>query len=370
GYRQNGIGKLFGELCVPNQLLGKDDVYCGQWKAARMHGQGAIRYANGDVYEGGFSNGARHGHGVLRSGSHTSTSSSLYIGQWANDCKCGYGVFDDITRGEKYMGMWMNDCRHGNGVVVSQFGLYYECVFSSNRMVGQGVLLSEDDTRYEGEFTADLALNGKGVLTLPNGDAIEGSFGGVWGGGELRVAGTFRKAFLLEPGRASPTPPQWGGLAVPVKDKWCGVFAECCALLGCDREGHGEARRAWDSVAVALSSGRCHVFCSSEVMSHAQTLTMESLEIIPLYNVEHLDNRGYEQVKAYLTKACDTVVHPLGRLVATLVTVYRATYVGVGANKRLLPQAVEEVRSYAQRIFGIVRFLFPGLPEEGQCLRL
>nr|XP_032812903.1 alsin-like isoform X5 [Petromyzon marinus] len=258
GVFRNGLEDGFGELCVPNQLLGKDDVYCGQWKAARMHGQGAIRYANGDVYEGGFSNGARHGHGVLRSGSHTSTSSSLYIGQWANDCKCGYGVFDDITRGEKYMGMWMNDCRHGNGVVVSQFGLYYECVFSSNRMVGQGVLLSEDDTRYEGEFTADLALNGKGVLTLPNGDAIEGSFGGVWGGGELRVAGTFRKAFLLEPGRASPTPPQWGGLAVPVKDKWCGVFAECCALLGCDREGHGEARRAWDSVAVALSSGRCH----------------------------------------------------------------------------------------------------------------
>ncbi|CAM9681564.1 unnamed protein product [Lampetra planeri] len=373
GVFRNGLEDGFGELCVPNQLLGKDDVYCGQWKAARMHGQGAIRYANGDVYEGGFSNGARHGHGVLRSGSHTSTSSSLYIGQWANDCKCGYGVFDDITRGEKYMGMWMNDCRHGNGVVVSQFGLYYECVFSSNRMAGQGVLLSEDDTRYEGEFTADLALNGKGVLTLPNGDAIEGSFGGVWGGGELRVAGTFRKAFLLEPGRASPTPPQWGGLAVPVKEKWCGVFAECCALLGCDREGHGEARRAWDSVAVALSSGRRHgphsAHGRSEVMSHAQTLTMESLEIIPLYNVEHLDNRGYEQVKTYLTKACDTVVHPLGRLVATLVTVYRATYVGVGANKRLLPQAVEEVRSYAQRIFGIVRFLFPGLPEEGQCLR-
>ena len=56
-----------------------------------------------------------------------------------------------------------------------------------------------------------------------------------------------------------------------------------------------------------------------------------------------------------LLQACDTTLHPLGRLVETLVAVYRMTYVGVGANRRLLPQAVNEIKSYLYRIFQIVR---------------
>lgn len=39
----------------------------------------------------------------------------------------------------------------------------------------------------------------------------------------------------------------------------------------------------------------------------------------------------------------------------TLVAVYRMTYVGVGANRRLLHQAVNEIKSYLNRIFQIVR---------------
>lgn len=54
-------------------------------------------------------------------------------------------------------------------------------------------------------------------------------------------------------------------------------------------------------------------------------------------------------------QACDTPLHPLGRLLETLVAVYRMTYVGVGANRRLLPQAVKEIKSYLNRIFQIVR---------------
>lgn len=33
------------------------------------------------------------------------------------------------------------------------------------------------------------------------------------------------------------------------------------------------------------------------------------------------------------------------------------TYVGVGANRRLLQQAVKEIKSYLNRIFRIVRFV-------------
>lgn len=56
------------------------------------------RYATGEVYEGSFQDNMRHGHGMLRSGKLNSTSPSVFIGQWLNDKKTGYGVFDDITK--------------------------------------------------------------------------------------------------------------------------------------------------------------------------------------------------------------------------------------------------------------------------------
>lgn len=55
-------------------------------------------YASGEVFEGCFQDNMRHGHGLLRSGKLTSSSPSMFIGQWVMDKKSGYGVFDDITR--------------------------------------------------------------------------------------------------------------------------------------------------------------------------------------------------------------------------------------------------------------------------------
>lgn len=56
------------------------------------------RYASGEVYEGAFQDSMRHGHGVLRSGRLNTSSPSVFIGQWLQDKKAGYGVFDDITK--------------------------------------------------------------------------------------------------------------------------------------------------------------------------------------------------------------------------------------------------------------------------------
>lgn len=56
------------------------------------------RYASGEVYEGSFQDGTRHGHGMLRSGKLNTSSPSVFIGQWLQDKRMGYGVFDDITK--------------------------------------------------------------------------------------------------------------------------------------------------------------------------------------------------------------------------------------------------------------------------------
>lgn len=57
-----------------------------------------LRYAAGDVYEGLFQDNLRHGHGMLSSGRLTSSSSSVFVGQWVHDKKTGYGMLDNITK--------------------------------------------------------------------------------------------------------------------------------------------------------------------------------------------------------------------------------------------------------------------------------
>uniref|UniRef100_A0A8C2KMS5 Alsin Rho guanine nucleotide exchange factor ALS2 b n=1 Tax=Cyprinus carpio TaxID=7962 RepID=A0A8C2KMS5_CYPCA len=366
GTFKNGLEDGYGDYVVPNKNPNSCDHYQGQWKDGKMHGFGTFRYASGEIYEGSFQDNMRHGHGMLRSGKLNSTSPSVFIGQWQYDKKSGYGVFDDITRGEKYMGMWLDDQRQGNAVVVTQFSLYYEGSFSNNKMMGNGVLLSEDDTTFEGEFSEDWTLNGKGVLTMPNGDYIEGSFSGVWGTG-LKMSGTYYKPSLYDSDKEKAHALKLGRLAVHSEEKWKAVFLECWNRLGCDSPGQGQTTTAWDNIAVALTANRRQQRDSPELLSRSHHKTLESLEFIPQH-VGPVTLEVYHTIRRYLVKACDTPLHPLGRLVETLVSVYRMTYVGVGANRRLLPQAVNEIKSYLSRIFQLVRFLFPDLPEEGGSL--
>uniref|UniRef100_A0A8C7JN54 Alsin Rho guanine nucleotide exchange factor ALS2 n=1 Tax=Oncorhynchus kisutch TaxID=8019 RepID=A0A8C7JN54_ONCKI len=365
GTFKNGLEDGFGDYVMPSKTLNLNDHYQGHWKEGKMHGIGTYKYATGELYEGSFQDNMRHGHGMLRSGTLNSSSPSVFIGQWVHDKKTGYGVFDDITRGEKYMGMWQDDQRQGTGVIVTQFGLYYEGAFNNNKMQGTGVLLSEDNTTYEGEFSEDWTLNGKGVLTMANGDYFEGTFTGEWGSG-LKVTGSFFKPNLYDSDGDKGRAVKLGRLAVRPEQKWRAVFEECWMRLGCEAPGQGENQRAWENIAVALTtSRRLHRDCPEMNLSQSHNITLESLEFNPQQHVGPVTMERYDRIRHYLIKACDTPLHPLGRLMETLVAVYRMTYVGVGANRRLLLQAVNEIMSYLARIFQLVRFLFPDLPEEG-----
>ena len=57
------------------------------------------RYGNGDLYDGYFKEGQRQGHGVYRKGRKLSSASYIYVGEWLNDKRHGYGVMDDILKG-------------------------------------------------------------------------------------------------------------------------------------------------------------------------------------------------------------------------------------------------------------------------------
>ncbi|KAA0715939.1 Alsin Amyotrophic lateral sclerosis 2 protein -like protein [Triplophysa tibetana] len=368
GTFKNGLQDGFGDYMTPNSTFNKFERYQGHWKEGKINGFGTYWYASSEVYEGSFKENLRHGHGMLRSGKMASpSSSSVYVGQWVQGKKTGYGVCDDFSRGEKYMGIWLDDQRHGDGLVITQSGLYYEGSFCNNKMMGDGTLLSDDDTVFKGEFSDDWTLYGKGVLSIPNGDSLDGTFDGRWGTG-LRVAGIFTKPF--ETLRTETNSLVDGFHSVPAEEKWNALFEECWSRLGCEKAlknltpGQGVFEKAWENIAISLTARRSQQKDRPEELSRSQNKMLESLEVIPKH-VGPVTADSYNNIRRYLMKACDTPLHPLGWLMENLVTVYRMTYVGVGSSRRLLQQAVEELHSFLTRIFKLVRFLFPTLPEDG-----
>nr|KAG5713439.1 hypothetical protein BaRGS_024987 [Batillaria attramentaria] len=254
-------GKMHGQhgvMVVPRGGTSKE-IQDGNWRDGKLNGTGHIRYANGDDYRGYFKNGQRFGHGVFQQGRHLSSSASIYVGEWLMDRRQGYGVQDDILKGEKYMGMWVEDHRHGNGIIVTLDGMYFEGNFYIDKLAGFGLMLTDDNSCYEGEFMDITQLSGKGTLTLPTGDQLEGTFNGSWNEG-LKISGTFIKCTNNLPDRKFPLShgiqsKYYGKLSVPADKKWADIFLHCCASLG-----HGEGRsvtsKAWEMVAVAVSSGK------------------------------------------------------------------------------------------------------------------
>ncbi|XP_071103612.1 alsin-like isoform X2 [Haliotis cracherodii] len=372
GMFKQGLQHGHGVLTIPK---GSTSTVCmeGEWKDGKLNGYGSTRYSNGDCYEGYFKDGQRFGHGTYRQGRHMSSNASIHIGEWLADKRHGYGVQDDILRGEKYMGIWNDDARHGKGIVVTLDGMYFEGTFSANKLTGFGLMLTEDNSCYEGQFAGITQLQGNGTLTLPTGDKLEGYFNGSWNE-DLKFNGTFIKA-------TSPPPVErrsshllginsdvYGKLSVPAEHKWADIFRHCCSLLGYKGDGKSNSDKAWESVAVFLTTGRKHLKemekCSPHKLRH-QSVSLESLETIPVHNTGNLTMENYHQIKEYLQKAFDTTFHPLGKLMENLVDVFRAAYIGVGAHPRLLHHAIQEVKSYVQRMYTVVRILFPDLPLNG-----
>lgn len=48
-----------------------------------------MKYSSGDIYEGYFKDGQPHGHGIKKQGDFTSSSATIYTGEWVNGVKQG-----------------------------------------------------------------------------------------------------------------------------------------------------------------------------------------------------------------------------------------------------------------------------------------
>ncbi|KAJ8681235.1 hypothetical protein QAD02_017022 [Eretmocerus hayati] len=380
-FHKGGIQGI-GRMEMPTQ-----GVYEGQWKDGQQNGFGVMNYINGEVYEGYFKDGQPHGHGMKKEGHFMASVASVYVGEWENGVKRGYGVMDDIKTGEKYLGSWYNNVRHGNGLIVTLDGVYYEGSFAQDIFSGHGIMVLEDGTDYQGEFKSVGVFGGKGVLTFSNEDKLEGNFSGAWDEG-IKVTATLHiNNKASDKSKTRKEPSSFGKLCAAPDEKWRAIFRQFYQQLGIqDEDGSSksthqlEIQKLWQNVAAIISKSQrspqkrqfnntCLVSSFSEKEDSSDQTRYDQLNKILYHGYEKLTLPVYEQIHKYLTHAFESPHHPLGILLNELATVYTATYGGVRVHPLLLEHAVKELTSITTRIYEAVILFFPALPKASeQCI--
>ncbi|XP_052757842.1 LOW QUALITY PROTEIN: alsin [Galleria mellonella] len=382
-------GKLYVGQFQLNALCGHGKmeiptvgIYEGQWKDNLQNGYGVMKYVTGDIYEGYFKDGQPHGHGIKKQGDFTSSSATIYTGEWVNGVKQGYGVMDDIGKGEKYLGNWSDNKKHGCGLIVTLDGIYYEGLFMQDVLTGHGVMVFEDGTHYEGEFRSAGVFSGKGVLTFSSGDKIEGSLSGAWTEG-VKLSNATMHLNVSNPAPPSNSKPNsFGKLSVAPHQKWNALYRQCFQCLGVsdtiltptgNHFANGPSGpvidnvKIWQNVAVAISCSHKDKHVKTQKKSKGSDLekSVDCLEVIPQFGQTSLNLDSYMELRQYLQNACESMHHPLGRLVLGLTNAFNTTYGGVRVHPLLLSHAVKELKSITTRLYQVVRLLFPALPPEG-----
>ncbi|NXE98982.1 AL2CL protein, partial [Menura novaehollandiae] len=353
---REGLEHGFGICLVPRRSEDRYDCYKCHWYQGKMRGYGICEYGNDMVYKGYFQDNVRQGFGILEN--FSAEHPFKYTGQWENDRKNGYGVWEDKERGERYIGTWLDDHRHGQGIVVTQSGLCYQRTFHADKMVGSGILLLEDDSVYEGNFTEDLTFVGKGKLSFANGFVLEGTFTNKCGQG-LQTRGVLNTSH--EQLDESITKMQLGLREFPVEKRWKGIYDQFLEFIrsGCQEETEESFTGFHIQTSKELRKSQEYLFCQrgTEDISWKREDILEEL-------VQHQE---LESLQGYLEKALKSSLHPLGKLLRALTAAFQATYSGIGANRHLLSMAQEEVKCYARKIWEFYQgLLHLALEQKGQ----
>jgi len=83
GFR-NDLYDGYGEYVYSD---GTNRSYVGQWENGKYHGQGTYTFQNGDIYQGEYVHGHKHGHGKLT----MNEKGVVYEGEWADGKQHGEG---------------------------------------------------------------------------------------------------------------------------------------------------------------------------------------------------------------------------------------------------------------------------------------
>jgi len=106
---------------------GDGAVFRGYSKNSR-HGQGTMKWPNGDEYVGDWKNDKMDGQGIM-----TWSNGDLYEGDWKDDVMNGQGTYI-WANGDEYTGSWRNGMQDGQGTFTFADGEVISGVFRNGEM--------------------------------------------------------------------------------------------------------------------------------------------------------------------------------------------------------------------------------------------
>ena len=92
-----------------------------------MDGDGVLKTLAGDLYQGKFRNGFKHGKGQITYG-----NGGWYQGDWSYNKKEGQGVSLEAGNNSKYEGRFLGNMRHGEGTCTYEDGGRYLGLWQNN----------------------------------------------------------------------------------------------------------------------------------------------------------------------------------------------------------------------------------------------
>ena len=114
--------------CIGTVTSSKGDLYVGEFKDGKQHGQGTYTTANGDKYVGEFKYGKSHGQGTL-----TYANGDKYVGEWKDGKSHGQGTYT-YANGDKYVGEWKDGNKHGQGTYTYADGRVEEGIWENGKL--------------------------------------------------------------------------------------------------------------------------------------------------------------------------------------------------------------------------------------------
>eukprot|EP00747_Dinoflagellata_sp_TGD_P167684 gnl/TRDRNA2_/TRDRNA2_192521_c0_seq1.p1 gnl/TRDRNA2_/TRDRNA2_192521_c0~~gnl/TRDRNA2_/TRDRNA2_192521_c0_seq1.p1 ORF type:complete len:267 (-),score=80.00 gnl/TRDRNA2_/TRDRNA2_192521_c0_seq1:86-886(-) len=132
-------------------------------------GVGRLIHDKGEIYEGDFKEGQKHGLGI-----YLVPDGSKYTGEYQYGKMKGLG-FSTFPGGASYYGeVGDEEKRNGIGIYSSPDGRKYEGDFVQDKKEGLGVFSFPDGANYAGMFSEK--MHGFGVFTFPDGRVDAGEF--------------------------------------------------------------------------------------------------------------------------------------------------------------------------------------------------
>jgi len=171
GYRCKGEWRNDTVRNIEEMIIPDEGGYKGETECFRMNGKGALKFYNGDIYEGNFVKELQKGFGK-----YIFNDGEEYEGNWVKGEREGSGTMK-FSNGDLYEGEWKNSKREGKGVLISANGDKYKGSWAQNDLQPLRKAYYANGDVYKGGIQVEnLQKHGEEVITYKNGNKFKGSW--------------------------------------------------------------------------------------------------------------------------------------------------------------------------------------------------